>query len=62
MICQVPQPVGVGVDDRDVVVLVGQAAGHGGAYLAGAKDDDFHDALPALPAVLGSMPSARSLR
>ena len=43
------QQLGVAIDDRDVVILAGEAMGDRAANLASTEDDDFHDLLAPIP-------------
>ena len=41
-IAQFAQPFRIGIDDGDVVALVGQVLGQGAAHLAGTENNDLH--------------------
>ena len=55
-------PVCIQVDNRDVVLLVGEAVGDGGPHLARAQYDNFHFPSPFNGKDLGSTPNDLSFR
>ncbi len=53
------QQLGVAIDDRDVVILAGEAMGDRAANLAGTEDDDFHGLLAPIRGMAGINAASR---